>query len=145
MEPADAGAIALHQPGPVQREGAGADPDERHARRGRALEEAHGLGMQVLDLVDQPADDDEIVERVGSPSRSSGCTTMPELDAIGSIVGDSTRQAQRIGRERSPSSAASRSTSTKFAERAEREPPRQDETDVQLGHSLTSAASIQQN
>ena len=39
--------------------------------------------------------------------------TLYLLKAIGCMVGDSTRQPQRIGRDRSPSSAARRSTSTK--------------------------------
>ena len=74
-------------------------------------------GWQVLDLVDQPADDDEIVEprRVAEPLLAAAPTT-PQLDAIGSIVGDSTRpRAEDRPRLRSPSSAASRSTSTKLA------------------------------
>ena len=36
VEPADAAAIAIHQPGTVQDEGAGADTDQRHLRRRRA-------------------------------------------------------------------------------------------------------------
>src|SRR3546814_1806328 len=40
---------------------------------------------------------------------------MPQLDAAGFMLSDSTVQSHRIGRLRSPSSAASRSTSTKFA------------------------------
>jgi hypothetical protein len=71
--------------------------------------------MQVLDLVDKPPATTRQSNRTGSPSCSSGWTTMPQLEAIGSIVGASTRQAPRIGRDRSLSSAASRSTSTKFA------------------------------
>ena len=52
MEPADAGAISLHQPRPVQDEGASADPNERDSDSRRALEEAHRIGMQVLNLID---------------------------------------------------------------------------------------------
>ena len=42
-------------------------------------------------------------------------TRTPQLDRTGVIVSDRTAQSQRIGRDMSASSAASRSTSTKLA------------------------------
>ena len=50
-------------------------------------------------------------KRDGSPSRSSGSIRNPQEDCTGAMSGESTFQRQRIGREPSPSSAASRSTS----------------------------------
>ena len=62
-------AVPVHQSGPVQDEGAGADADERHACRGGILQGSAGQGGagEVGDLMDQAADDDDGVEpgRVG--------------------------------------------------------------------------------
>ena len=65
VEPADAGAIALHQTGPVQDESTGANADEWHPDRRGALEKVDRVGMQVLDLVDQAADHHEVIEARG--------------------------------------------------------------------------------
>ena len=55
------------------------------------------------------------MEALNSRVAPSGVTAMPQLDCTGWPDVASTRQEQRIGRDRSPSSAASRSTSTKLA------------------------------
>ena len=65
VEPAHAAAIAVQQPGTVKDEGAGADANEWHARSGRALKVASIFRTQVRNLIDQAADDDEIVEQGG--------------------------------------------------------------------------------
>ena len=116
VEPADAGAVAVHQPGAVQDEGAGADADQRHAGRGgaaRGSARCRGAGSRSRRRgrrrrrgsrsgPDRPA-----ARRAGPRCRSS--RRSGPSSARGRV------QPQRIGRERSPSSAASRSTSTKFA------------------------------
>ena len=90
--------------------------------------------MQVLDLVDQPADDDEIVE--------SGRVPQPLLR----LHDDARARRDRLHRRREhPPGAEDRPRAVAFvggepqhvdevAERAEREAPRQDEADVELGH-----------
>ncbi len=62
VKPADAGAIAVHQPGAVQDEGAGADADQRHAKGGRLPQIVHRARIKALDLADQAADDRDIVK-----------------------------------------------------------------------------------
>ena len=145
VEPADTGAIALHQPRPVQREGAGADPDQRNARRGRALEVMDGFGMEVLDLIDQPADDDEVIEagRVPEPLLRLHDDARARRDRL------HRRRQHPPGAEDRPRAVALVGGKTQHVhevpERTEGEPPRQDETDVELGQSLTSVASLQRN
>src|SRR3546814_9161120 len=54
--------VAVHQARPMQNEGAGADAHERHFRGRRPLQVARIFGAEVGDLVDQPADHDDVIE-----------------------------------------------------------------------------------
>ncbi len=129
VEPAHAAAIAVHQPGPMQDERPGANPDQRHARGGGGVQETHIVRMQVLRLVDQSADDDDVIEtrRVAQP------LLRVDRDAR-------TRRDRLHGRGEHAPSAEDGPTAVAFVggeaqdvdeigEGAKREPPRQDEAD----------------
>ena len=65
VKPADAGAVAVQQPGAMQDERAGADADQRHAKPGGLPQKLHRTGIEALDLADQAAHHGDIVELAG--------------------------------------------------------------------------------
>ena len=61
VEPADAAAVSLQQPGLLQDEHAGAQPDQRNTGGGGGVDMPQRLVADRAIIADQPTDDDQII------------------------------------------------------------------------------------